>query len=83
MTDMKKTQVVYECDVCGEPGVTVTVAFSGESPWKVDLCPEHADPIRIFQSRSAPSSRPKRPSIRAPKTKKEGGPKTTHKVKLS
>lgn len=83
MLPMKKTQVVYECDLCGDPNaVTVTVGFSGEVPWKVDLCPSHAEPIREFQSRSAPAGKPRRPAIRPPKTKKVGSPKTTHKIKI-
>ena len=85
MPDMRKTQVVYECDVCGsEDETTVTVGFTGEVPWKVDLCPEHAQPIRDFQGRSAPSGKPRRPPTRIKTTKKGGGPKATdYKITLS
>ena len=83
MRDMKRTQVVHECDVCGEPAVTVTIAFRGEYPWSVDLCEEHAAPLRLLESRGVRSSAPRKPAIRPPKTKKEGRPKTTHKVKLT
>lgn len=79
MSDMKRTQVVVECDVCGEPGQSVTVAFKDEYPWSVDLCPEHAAPIRLLESRGVQSSPPRRPAIRPPKTKKGGHPKATQK----
>jgi hypothetical protein len=82
MRDMKRTQVVHECDVCGDGATTVTVAFAGEYPWSVDLCEEHAAPIRLLEARGVQSAAPRKPAIRPPKTKKEGRPKTTHKVKL-
>ena len=83
MSDMKRTQVVHECDVCGAEGIPVTVAFRGEYPWSVDLCDEHAAPLRLLESRGVRSSAPRKPPIRPQKTKKEGRPKTTHKIKIT
>jgi hypothetical protein len=83
MVDVKKTQVMFECDLCGEPAKSVTIGFRDEMPWTVDLCEDHAEPLRSLESRSRPSGRPRRPAVRAPKTKKGGSPKATHKVSLS
>lgn len=83
MADVKRTQVMYECDVCGDPATSVTVGFRDEVPWTVDLCVEHAEPLRLLESRSRRSGKPRRPAVRVPKTKKVGSPKATHKVSLS
>jgi hypothetical protein len=72
---MKRTLVVVECDLCGQPGQTVTVAFKDEYPWSVDLCPEHASPIRQFEAQAVSAPPPKRPAVRPPKSMSTEGPR--------
>lgn len=60
----RKNVTLVTCDLCGGSNcLTAVVALEGQNPFRVDLCPEHADPIRALAKSGTPSGKPRRPSI--------------------
>jgi hypothetical protein len=62
--DVRETQVVYRCDVCGEAGAeTCQFSVAKGDPWRADLCAKHKKQIvTVMEHGSRIPKRTRRPA---------------------